>query len=430
MADPVNETDALDDALKAVGAQKPVEGMLTPQQMEERERQAAGGGATPAAEATPPAAGAGPQGADGASDIDYDGILRKVEAAQPLTNDEVALLAVMQKELEAGPGPQGAAPATVRSYVVAGKSYTEQEVEQQMLAEYGLASDLALSPEGKAKMIERYVKSANRSEQQVNNQRQSETNAHERQANMIERVHLADERKAITRERERLTRAKETLTAAAKGLIPKEELIDPTTNQIDPDKLYLYNQARTAADQLPGIDSQLADLNRSESENEGKAVKADVMAFIADHPQYQTAEDPFALFNRLSRGEQLDEADELKVLELDELLTEARTRGVPLDKVFTIHKAQRKLAVPVPAQTGAPGKGRIPLPDLQANPKTMAEMIRAHRTRMAAAPRGAGPSGGGGERGTGTMTQARATIEADRKILGQSQDAFVHELGF
>jgi hypothetical protein len=424
-----NNSDALEDELRSGNVNQGVQGMPKPGDMVAAEK---GGEGPQGGQAA--AAGAGPQGGDGEG-FDYTTILAKVDKGEELTNDELAIVAMMQKEL--GEGPQGTAAAAPKTYNIGGRTFSEDEIEQQMRQEYNLPADMQITDAGKAKMIERYVKSANRSEQQQRNQAQSEVNARDRQANMVERLHLQNERKRlqdersdIKRERDRLTRVKETLTAAAKNIIPKEELIDPNTNQIDPEKLLKWQEARTAQAQLPGVEQELTELNNRETKNEGLVLQTEVTAFIAEHPQYATNGDPFELWNKLSRGESLPEADEIKVLELDQLISDSRAKGIPIEKQFTIKKHQRSLAVAEPAQPGTPGKGKLPLPELRSNPKTMAEIIRQHQARVKASPAGGGAGGGGGERGNGTMTAARATIEADKKILGNNADPFAKELGF
>ncbi len=432
MAGPENKTDALEDELNAGNKEPGVQGMLKPSDMIARETAGAQG-----AQAAPGAQGSNNGGEDSDEAIDYQAILKKVDSGQELSDDELALVQMMQAENEkGGPGSQGAQDAP-KTYNIGGKAYSAVEIEQQMRTEYNLPAEMELSDASKQKMIDRFVKGANRTEQQRQNQVQSEVNARERQANMVERLHLQNERKRLQEavqqnkaERQRLTRVKETLSAAAKGLVPQDQLIDPTTNQIDTKKLMSNFKAEQAAEQLPEVERQISELDKSERENEGRALQAEVMAFIADHPQYKTEGDPFALWEKLSRGEVLAEQDEIRVLELDQLISDSRAKGVPIDKVFTIRKAQRTLAVAEPAQTGTRATGKLPLPELRSNPKTMAEIIRRHQARVQASPQGGGQGGGGGERGNAQKSTARLTIEQDRKILGQADDAFVKELGF
>jgi len=440
------ESTMLEESQTEVGANKGVPGMVKPSDIIAAEqRRLAGGGQpsapgappVPAAPGAPPPPPATPPG-PGDLTVNHDELLQKVEKGEALSDDEKAILAIMKKEVETGSEPPapGAAPGTPEpKYKIGQQEFTKSELLTKIRTEETELGDLKITPATEEKILQWYVKSQNRTEQQRSTQAESERLAHERKIQSekeiqlnTERARLEGEISAITRERKSLADEKKVLTATLATPVKAEEIEDAQTGKINHEKNAQFLEQRAATKRLQAIAAKEQELTSSEAELSYNRFKTTVHTFVAANPQYGTKEEVFTVWDKVSRGEAVDPEDELKVQELDRIFVESLNRKIPAEKVFAYYQKANQLAIKPPAQSGNGRPGALPPEPKPA--KTAAEIIRAHKQRAALAPPGA-PGGGNQQRGGGVERAAEHIVKADAKALGREDDQFLStELGY
>ena len=416
--------DLLTETLAKEGAEPGQEGMLTPQQMIEREQGKASpetptpapeGTGTPAPVAPAPEA---PKATEAPKEVNRDDVIKKVEANQDLTDDEKAELILIQKEMEAEP------PPPEQTFNIAGKVYTATEIDSKMREEW--IGQLDLSPERLAKVREGYVKAQNREAQHLQVQKQQEVNAAERQAVLQAKLMLEQDLNRKKMDRERLRKEAEMMKARAAVEVNENDLYDETTGRLKLDKQYIYNRKQEATERLPFLQEELASTEHDLEAATQELFKAEINALTIVAPQYKMPVDVITAWKQMGT---LSPDDKLKVLELDELVRAARSKGIALEDEYAYRKAAGTLAIKPPAQPVARSTPR--LPELPNNTEALRKAIAAYKKKAAAAPpntAGApGPTRPGGEE----KSLARQMVEHGRAVLGTGSDDFLEkELGY
>lgn len=419
-------SDLLADTLAREGAEPGQEGMLTPQQMIEREQ---GKSTPPPAGETQPPPGAPPaeppagetKTPPAGTEINRDDLIKKVEAnpEAELTGEEKAELALIRLEMESEP------PVPEQTFNINGKVVTASEVDAKMREEY--LGNLDLSPERLAKAREYYVKAQNREQQHLQVQKQQEVNAAERQAVLQAKLMLQQDLDEKKERRERLKRETELMKARAAIEISEKNLIDEVTGQMDPVRFMNYQRKVEATERLPQLEQDLVATDNALNSATQEVVRAEVNALASIAPQYKMQKDIFTAWKEMGSGT-LPTDDKLKVLELDELVRAARSKGIALEDEYAYRKAAGTLAVKPMAQPTGNGKPR--LPELPKQAESMAQLIRNYKKKAAAAPPNTAGAPGATRPGGDEKTDARKLIEAGRKVLGTEIDDFAKELGY
>lgn len=359
-----------------------------------------------------------------------DALAAKADAGETLTDEEQIILATVA-QINGSPAPTPTAEEdtdlAARTFNIGGKTLTGSEVWERARERYNIG-DLKIGPAGRAKMIDDYIKSQNRTEFSRTLQQKSEKLAHQATAQTIERLRLEQQAAQIKSQRETLARREEELKARVAIKLSKDDLIDPVTGGIDPDKLVQYTESKRAQEDIIRLDASKRGLDEQEKENRARMVQNTVNAFIEEHPQYRTEGDVFETWVKFTEGKPISQDDELKVLELDNLLTESMQKGISPERIFALKKAQRTLAVPELAQTTQVGENVPPLPE-PGKVKSYGQLIRDFKKKVAANP-SLLPGGGTGTRERVTTPVSTRLIRQDQATLGSERDTFLGELGY
>jgi hypothetical protein len=428
------EPTMLEESIKEVGANKGQPGMLTPQQMialeEEAAKKAAAGGEQQRSPTGEPPKPPEKKAEEGDIEFNHDALLAKVEKGEELTPDEKATLAMMEADLRMAPHQEPTEPE--KTYRIGDKEYTRTDLLKKIREQETDLGDLKISPQTEERIINWYIKSANRSIQQRANQQESERLAHERRVMSEQSVKLNAERARYSAERAALQKQIQMLEAEKKEL--QEILKHPLTaeevrEKDDPDMQAQYIEQRAAARRVQQIEKQQKEIVSSEAEVATREFQTRVELFVAEHPQYRPKSgDVFSVWDKVSRGEQVDQEDKLKVQELDHLFVEAATRRVPIEDLFAYYEKANRLAIKPEAQSLDNGRRVPPEPK---RTKTVAEIIREHKERGKLAPP---VVAGGGAQNRGTAPPERVSthmVKEAQKVLGEDKGDFLtKELGF
>jgi hypothetical protein len=360
-----------------------------------------------------------------------DALVAKSERGEQLTEDEQLVLAKMIEINDAPPEPPSADDTAIdtKTFNIGGQVLTGAQLWDKVRAEYKL-NDLKIAPGPREKMIETYVKAQNRTEFSRTLQKSSEEIAHTRQQQAIARLRLDQEQAAIKRQRENLARREEELRERAAVKLTKDDLTDNNGVQ-DPDKVYEYNEARRAREELVRLDKSKEGLAAQEEEIAQRIVRTAVADFIEEHPQYKTKGDVFETWNQYREGKPIDPEDELKVLELDDLVSASMSKKLPVERIFALKKAQHTLAVAEPVQAGHVQSSAPPLPEPGKTANSFSEILRNFRKKVAANP-SLLPGGGTGRRERQAPSpDSTRIIRRDQATLGSERDDFLNkELGY
>jgi hypothetical protein len=371
-----------------------------------------------------------------------DTIINKVEKGEDLSDEEQQIyerVLVEQAEKPEEPTPE------VPKFNIAGNEYSYDDLRVKMREAYRIGN-IKLSEEGEKNLVEAYVKNQNRTAQQravEDRQRQVVTERHDlerdktatmemRRANEQRAIQLEAQRQQLENEKKVLEREKNRLLKLANQGLTKDDLYDEE-QRLDPDKQHQYNKQLDAKERLTEITEREREIQSSEENNQKELSRTQIFSFIADHPEYEPSEDIDTILEKINKGYEINEQDEKKLLELDDFARESSTKGLPIEKVYRLHKARGTLAVkPAEAQTSTERQGgKPPLPELPSRTKEAADLIRSYKKKMQLA----GSSVGGGGYGRGTQapqkTDAEKLLDAGRKARGVEKDSFTRdELGY
>ena len=421
-------SDLLTDTLAREGGEPGQEGMLTPAQIIAQEQ---GKTTTPPEQAsppeepkeTPPPENGKPPAppAEPPKEVSRDALLEKLDKnpESELTEAEKAELAVMQIELAAEP------PPPEPTFNIAGKVFTQSEIDQKMRDEY--LGGVDLSPERLAKAREYYVKAQNREQQHLQVQKQQEVNAAERQAVLQAKLMLQQDLDEKKERRERLRRETELMKARAAMEISEQALLNPETGVMDPVKFMTYQRKVDATERLPQLEQELVATDNSLNLATQELVKAEINALATIAPQYRMQRDIITAWKELASGT-LSADDKLKVLELDELVRAARSKGIALEDEYAYRRAAGTLAIKPPAQPVAVSKPR--LPELPTTTEMIRKAILAYKKKAASAPPNTAGSPGATRPGGEEKSLARQLVEHGRTVLGTGEDKFLDDLGY
>lgn len=397
--------DVVNDELSTGNTNTGQPGMLTPQQMEERERHLAS--MTEEERAAAEQRDAALAEAASIDEAALNAIQAKLDAGTALTPDEEAIVAKLGTSLTVLPKPEELRPP--KTYQIGDKEYSEQEAVAKAMEENGLTELYQkgeLSPAAVDKLTEQWAKAQNRSVAAVVVARGQRDNAAERQRLTAERLRLDDRRNAIKREEDRINAEKEKLKARAAVDVTEETATTPSA-QVQ------FIRKTEAQERLQELDSRTQELAQEKTGLETEVTKMLAREFIVNHPQYNTTEDFFVVAAKVAKGETVDPEDRIKVLEVSELLDESVDKGQTLEDRYLLRSKSGALAVKPVAHATGPTNGALPPPtDIK---QQIAEFRR--RTRALAA------LGGGGIPRTSTVRSvrdltARDIIGADQAILG------------
>jgi hypothetical protein len=210
--------------------------------------------------------------------------------------------------------------------------------------------DLSNVPEAsRDKMLKAYISDSHDGAWKKANTQTSEENAHQRKrleeekAEFIrKRSAFVEEQKLLKREKEQLAKEKERQTKLASKVVTKDTIYDED-GRTDPDKLYEYNQARQAKENLERIgerESVIQEreqaLQQEQARAENDRLLAELKTFQLDHPEYateRTFEDTYKLYER-DRSTLLTDPDVEKLLEIFEIRDYADSASVPMEIAF------------------------------------------------------------------------------------------------
>jgi len=367
--------------------------------------------------------------------FDVDALAKKVEEGkEPLTADETAIWKAIELDAEQNPPPP---PPEEKKYKVGEKEYSAQEFEVMMRAskeEGGTGlGDLDVSKEVLGNLLDIYHKSRNRTEFSQTTTQRAEEVAHETKKLEAARIELSQrEQQVVQKELSHKTTTENLYREGARlkaeledplyaALTDEQSLIDDTTGQKDPVKVSRFIQKESTQRRLNAI---IAELEKHTEENKVLATERanlQVSQFVQlVAPQYQTeGGDIFAVNERIDKGDTtVSQKDKVKVLELHQLLREARESRISVADVYALRKEQGTLAVKAPAvqSAGTTGKTHSSLPDLKPIPRpSEAERIRkwVGRFKGAPTPNGSGTGGTGARGADPTKSAAQQVIEAD-----------------
>ena len=413
------ELSQVDELLKDPANQEAgQEGMPTPEQViaaeEERVRLEREG--TPPPEQKPPAKeGEEEEAPKGTERIDT--LLKKAEGGEELSDDEKAEIILLKAEIEGAEPP----PKPEKTYTIAGKVFTFDEVEKEMRGKW--LGELDVSAERLEAMVDGYARQQNREKFHVETQKQSEVNAAERNALLQAKILREEGLRQRKAELERIRRDKEYERARAAVEIDPAK-VQGEDGRLDILELTKAQQKIDATQRLQRLDKDEVDTQAQILEDERTLVVAEVSALIALAPQYKLDLDVRTAFETMAKGGALSATDKLKVLELDQFVRDARSKGIPLEEEYAFQKARGTTAIKPTAQAVSPSKPRI-LPGLPTTSDGLTKMLRDLRKRQAAAPPSAG-GGGGSPRHADNRSDARKLIDHDRAVLeGGEKDDFL-----
>lgn len=365
-------------------------------------------------------------------EFDYDILLSKLEKDEDLSDEEQAFLDQERESISSSELPD---EVKSKEYKIAGKIYSFEDMEKQMREKTKLG-DVELPVESRAELVETYVKTLNRTEQQRAVAKREQELAREREDITGRLKELEFEERAMTKEWERLQSEKTKAEAMAKLGMKKEDTVDPETGAFDPDRFYNYTKQQEAKERLEDINNREKDLRESQNRVSTEITRNRILEFIQAHPEYETKEPIDTAINNFLDGKKIDPDDEIKVLELSEILEQASTRRLPMEKIHLHMKAKKQIGVQPesdPAQPG--GKGDSP-PNLPRTPKSdrkkLIAEIRAMKEKRNRIP---GDLGGGSTGTPGSPSEkksmAKQLIEHDRRVVhGETPDSFLDEIGY
>ena len=369
----------------------------------------------------PPATPAPTPKSEGYTDEEIAALQTKLEAGGDLTDDEKAIVAMINNTVEEPPPPEA------KVFKVGDKVLTEDDMEKQMREEWGIGS-LRLSEENRARMLQTYHKALNKTEFSRRVQQDSQLNAAARQQNLADREALEAQSRALQEKRMEIELRARTVQME-RSQIEKERkrlegiLANPVTQEqlerYDPATMAKYVRETEARDKLKDLETEQQRIEQSDAQVRQEKLVNDVLAFVEAQPQYKTSADVFTTWDKVRRGEQVSAEDKLKVLELDHIITTAMSRGIPVNDQFAYEKQRGSLAVKAAQAPEAKPTATPRLPELP-NTRTLAQKVAEYRKKMAGAPPTT-PAGGGGPNhpNASGLPTAHDLIRRDQSALGQ-----------
>jgi len=407
------DTDILTDTLGVVGAEEGQKGLPTPAEMEalEEGREEASGEAAET--------GGDEEGADKAlplEGIDVDVLQKKVEDKEELSEAEQAALTEIERVAESKPE---------KTYTIAGKSYTFEEMEKRFREETD-NQDTEFSAAGLEKTVDTFVKSQNReaahvatAEKQKVLAEESRQIAAERQQLEVEKARIETEQLTISRDRVKIEKAKEKLTVKANSTVTEADTLNTETGITDIKKFMEYQAKIQAQEQLEAIAEEEEKISKEEQEINAKLAYASLKTIQLAHPQYRTTDDVLVIAQKLTQHQPVSAEDKAKFLALRLMYQEASTANLPIEDVYESKKLHKQtlpdVAPPTPARPG--------LKQLNKE-RTLAQQVAAikrFKEKVAKNPKLA-ESIGGGQRGKETRRPAQLMNEEERSVRADRGD--------
>lgn len=367
--------------------------------------------------------------------FDIDTLLEKVTEGEELTEGEKQFLDEQEQEIDTETEDEVPEEVKSKEYKIAGKTYSFDDIEKQAREDLEL-TDVNLSANQRQKVVDSYFKSLNKTEQSKSVDKRSQELAKEREDITQERKELEVEKRAADKEWERIQNQKTRLEALANMGIKKQDTIDPDTGQVDPDKMLQYTKQQDAKDQLKEVAERQKVLQNERDSLADNLVRTQVLEFLQQHPEYETSIPLQEAIEKYQKGYELSEDDELRVIELTDILQEANKRNKPMSTAHRVLKSRNQIGV-LPNSGSVQTDGQAGIPSLdkttrQSDRKKLIARIQALKERKRKAPEDlSGGSGGRTPQGH-KKTLARQIIEHDRKTLhGENNDSFLRdELGY
>lgn len=349
----------------------------------------------------------------------------KLKAGEELTDEEKAVAAKIEEEIKEPEQPKETAKETI--FKIGKEELTASQVEEKMRAELNLGK-LDLSAEAKERMLQMYVKAQNRSEAQVSVAKGFEENARTREALAVERAKLEQVARSVAESEQRLEAKRVKLSRAAQNPVELKDVYDEL-GRVDVVKLEELRKKNDAIDQLNEINEELEALKQQKSGTQREVRVAMANEFAAAHPEFSPESASITeIATKINQGLPVDPLDEMRVLELTRLMDEAASRGLTLEKIYSIELARGTLAVKPVAQPTKEAETKIPK-NLPKPTQTLEQKIAAVRARMSKAS--ADTSSPGVKMPPQKPTKAAELIRIDQDLLGNNtSDPFIKQNGY
>jgi len=323
-----------------------------------------------------------------------------------------------------------------KTYVIGGKSYSQQEIESMMRKDKGL-EDVPLSQTAISKLCDDYVAIQNKKEAARAIDRGYKENAEERkrleiikQQNELERKRLQAERESLKRRSELIKKQIEEANALLSIKLDKNDLRNED-GEIDIEKQTTYLKQQLVKEKLNNLLEEKKELEAREKENEVELINKIVDGFITAHAEYKTSEPIEILAQKFNSGQPISKEDKIKLLEIQDMLVEAERRGISIDDVHELRSLRNNLAIRKEAQASMVNDSE--LLDLPRGKELLIKKIEELKAKKRRAI-GIGGSGGGvtDSQGPAKKSLAARLIENDRLITrgNKPKSKILEELGY